>query len=252
MYHKGAIESYPLQIYTSALLFSPTGSLVKQLFQHEEPEQLTVTPPMSDGWSSCLQTLEDHNSIVRVSCVAFSHNSAMLASTSYKTLNIWDAGSGARLQMLKGHEHDISLVTFARDSTRLASVSSDTVKIWDAHSGTCIKTLEGHKNVAFSHDLAMMASASYDTIKIWDSSEGGKGACRQVLDDRIGVVSYMTFSHDSTRLATASYATIKIWNRTSGARLLTLSDHHDLVTSMAFSSNSTKLASSSDDQTVIV
>ncbi|KAF2022866.1 HET-domain-containing protein, partial [Setomelanomma holmii] len=33
MYHKGAIESYPLQTYVSALLFSPTGSLVRQQFQ---------------------------------------------------------------------------------------------------------------------------------------------------------------------------------------------------------------------------
>jgi hypothetical protein len=38
MYHKGAIEGYPLQTYASALLFSPTGSLIRQLFQREEPE----------------------------------------------------------------------------------------------------------------------------------------------------------------------------------------------------------------------
>ena len=42
MYHKQAIESYPLQTYASALLFSPTGSLVRQLFQHEEQERITI------------------------------------------------------------------------------------------------------------------------------------------------------------------------------------------------------------------
>ncbi|KAF2628723.1 hypothetical protein BU25DRAFT_439225 [Macroventuria anomochaeta] len=73
MYHKGAIESYPLQTYASALLFSPTGSLIRHLFQHEEPQEITIRPAMSDGWSACLQTLESHSSSVR--SVALSHDS---------------------------------------------------------------------------------------------------------------------------------------------------------------------------------
>ena len=99
MYHKGAIERYPLQTYASALLFSPTGSLIRRLFQHEEPKTITIWPAMSDGWSACLQTLEGHSSIV--TSVAFSHDSAQLASASYdNTVKIWDASSGACLQTL--------------------------------------------------------------------------------------------------------------------------------------------------------
>ncbi|OAG12146.1 HET-domain-containing protein [Paraphaeosphaeria sporulosa] len=76
MYHKQAIESYPLQTYTSALLFSPTGSLIRQLFRHEEPRGIAIMPAMSDSWSACLQTLEGHSGL------------------------IWDASSGACLQTL--------------------------------------------------------------------------------------------------------------------------------------------------------
>ena len=61
MYHKGAIEGYPLQAYTSALLFSPTGSLIRQLYEHEEPKAISVKPILSEGWSACLQTLEGHS-----------------------------------------------------------------------------------------------------------------------------------------------------------------------------------------------
>ncbi|KAF2749610.1 HET-domain-containing protein, partial [Sporormia fimetaria CBS 119925] len=61
MYHKGAIESYPLQLYGSALLFSPTDSVIRKLFQHENPEGITIRPAMSSGWSACLQTLEGHS-----------------------------------------------------------------------------------------------------------------------------------------------------------------------------------------------
>jgi WD40 repeat protein len=107
MYHKGAIEGYPLQTYASALLFSPTGSLIRQLFQHEEPKGVRVRPTMSDDWSACLQTLEGHSGFVY--SVAFSHDSTRLASASGdNTVKIWDASSGACLQTLEGHSGRVS------------------------------------------------------------------------------------------------------------------------------------------------
>jgi len=37
MYHEQAIENHPLQLYVSALIFSPALSPVRSLFKHEEP-----------------------------------------------------------------------------------------------------------------------------------------------------------------------------------------------------------------------
>jgi WD40 repeat protein len=184
MYHKSAVEGYPLQTYASALMFSPTGSLIRRLFQDEAPEEVCVRPTLSNDWSACLQTLEGHSSYI--SSVAFSHDSKRLASSSWdSTVKIWDASSGACLQTLEGHSGAVHSVAFSHDSTRLASASDDsTVKIWNASSGACLQTLEGHSNyvssVAFSHDLKRLASASRDsTVKIWDTSSG---ACLQTLE----------------------------------------------------------------------
>jgi WD40 repeat protein len=80
MYHKGVIESYPLQTYASALLFSPTDSVTRRLFQHEEPKGITIKPAIGDSWSACLQTLEGHSS--EVMSVVFSHDLSKLASAS--------------------------------------------------------------------------------------------------------------------------------------------------------------------------
>ena len=191
MYHQRAIESFPLQIYISALLFSPTASQIRQLFQHEEPEGITIKLGMGDSWSACLQTFEGHSSTVR--SVVFSHNSTRLASASSdNTVKIWDANSGACLQTLKGHSEQVSSVAFSYDSTQLASGSDDsTVKIWDANSGACLQTLKGHSeqvsSVAFSYDSTQLASGSDDsTVKIWDANSG---ACLQTLEGYSGRVS---------------------------------------------------------------
>ncbi|MCJ1448057.1 MAG: hypothetical protein MMC23_008570 [Stictis urceolatum] len=225
MHNKRAIETSPLQAYVSALLCSPTGSLIRGLFQHEEPKWITIKPVVHDGWSACLQTLEGHSE--SVGSVAFSHDSTRLASASFdRTVKIWDTSSGACLQTLEGHNGSVESVAFSHDSTRLASASGDmTVKIWDTSSGACLQTLEGHNgsvnSVAFSHDSTRLASASFDrTVKIWDTSSG---ACLQTLEGHNSYVNSVAFSHDSTRLASGSEdETVKIWDTSSGACLQTL------------------------------
>ncbi|KAH8894466.1 NACHT-domain-containing protein, partial [Thozetella sp. PMI_491] len=59
-YHRAVIESSPLQIYASALIFSPTQSPIRRQFQAEEPQWLITKPHMDSGWSACLTTLEGH------------------------------------------------------------------------------------------------------------------------------------------------------------------------------------------------
>ncbi|KAI9766187.1 MAG: hypothetical protein M1839_005017 [Geoglossum umbratile] len=218
MYHKWAIENSPLQAYASALVFSPARSLIRGLFKEEEPKYITIKPATGDKWGACLQTLEGHSNSVH--SVAFSHNSAWLASASGdQTVKIWDASSGECLQALEGHSNSVQSVAFSHNSAWLASASADqTVKIWDANSGECLQTLEGHSDwvysVASSHDSAWLASASGDqTVKIWDTSSG---KCLQTLEGHSNPVCSVAFSHNSAWLASASWdQTVKIWDTSS-------------------------------------
>jgi WD40 repeat protein len=131
MYHKQGIENAPLQAYGSALLFSPTGSLIRKLFQDEEPEHVKIKPSMADSWSACLQTLEGHSS--SVNSVTFSHDSTQLASASAdKTVKIWDVSSGACLQTLN---MDRILYNISFDGTS-SYLHSDIGTIAPSSSGT--------------------------------------------------------------------------------------------------------------------
>src|SRR5271168_3410815 len=80
LYNRHVIERAPLQVYASALIFSPTVSIIRKIFQEEEPSWIKICPKVADNWSLCLQTLEGHTR--SVSSVAFSHDGRWLASGS--------------------------------------------------------------------------------------------------------------------------------------------------------------------------
>ena len=138
-----------------------------------------------------LNTPEGHKELV--SCIAFSHDGALLASASDdNTIKLWDAATGVTLKTLEGHTHSaasveffrgnivgwVPSITFSLDSTLLASASRDkTVRLWDTTTGTALRTLEGHtevvSSVALSRDGTLLSSSSRDkTVRILDAIIG--------------------------------------------------------------------------------
>lgn len=154
MYHKHAIENYPLQVYASALLFSPSRSLIKRLFNEQSLTYVEINPAIQERWNACLLTIEGHRG--GVNSVIFSHDSARLASASYdKTIKVWNASTGECIQTLEGHSNVVNSVVFSHDSTRLASASDDrTIKVWNASTGECLQTLQiGERISTISFDI---------------------------------------------------------------------------------------------------
>lgn len=64
------LKDAPLQIYSSALLFAPQASVIRQIFVGQIPEGIEMLSRREGNWDACRSTLEGHSDFF--SAVAFS------------------------------------------------------------------------------------------------------------------------------------------------------------------------------------
>ncbi|OQE36694.1 hypothetical protein PENCOP_c011G02558 [Penicillium coprophilum] len=251
--HYHTLTNWPLQIYSSAVIFSPESSVVRRKNMYKIPGWLRRIPPMENHWTFLIQTLARHSRQVRA--MAFSPDGKHIVSGSDdKTIKLWDAMTGDLQKTLEGHSHQVTAVAFSPDGKYIVSGSDDeTIKLWDTTTGVLQKTLVGHshqvKAVAFSPDNKHIISSSDDqTIKLWDTITGD---LQKTLEGHSHQVRAIAFSPDSKYIASGSDdKTIKLWDTITGDLQKTLEGHSHQVRAIAFSPDSKYIASGSNDKTI--
>jgi WD40 repeat protein len=99
------------------------------------------------------------------------------ASAGGTTVHVWDAASGAEVQVIpQTAGENVTTLSFSPDGRRLAAAGSGAkIKIWDTETGLELLTLTGHTSwiwtMSFSPDGRRILSGSGDkTVRIWDAS----------------------------------------------------------------------------------
>lgn len=280
MTHWEVIEGTPLQVYVSALLFSPSKSEVLQNFQREKPNWVRISPSPKAHWTAQRQVFNTRTTLEQV---ALSPCFTMVASGSdYGNLKIWNLSENRCIHALEAHENEMIVsVDFSKHSLLVSSSFSYTF-IWEPSGGKCLKTLPGanyskfaHKlnllawsaegkiNICevmdwadllaidlhgenamildFSHDSTLLvAVVSDETMRIW---EIGNGTCLKIIQTGPGVLD-AKFSFDASLVVSASvYSAASVWETSSGSRLFNLDLHGETVHSVAFLHESSIIAS---------
>ncbi|KAL4881156.1 WD40-repeat-containing domain protein [Aspergillus karnatakaensis] len=205
-------EIDPSQLYSSALIFAPRHSRIKEVFNDIQPSW-PLLPKVADTWGSKQQTFRAHSKPVKA--LAFSPNSRLLASGSEDaTIKLWDATTRELRHELAGHSDDILSLAFCGDS-KLASGSGDgTIKLWDPVRGKLLQTLgvEGGfqvHTIAYSQH-GLIAGSHGGSVNLWDASSGQLK--RELKGHRNHVIS-VAFSPDGCKIVSASMGdTVKVWN----------------------------------------
>ncbi|KAK6356001.1 hypothetical protein TWF718_000374 [Orbilia javanica] len=176
LYNRSIADYAPLQIYSSAIIFSPKSSIVRQTFRNAVPRWIHRFPEAPEFWDARLQTLEGNANYV--AAVAFSPDGNQLASgPRHGPITIRDAATGQETGTHDSIRGVLALV-FSPDSKQLIVASEETI-ILNIATGDQVKVdtegvgdyLESRatRTAAISPDCKYLARLSDSgTIRVWD------------------------------------------------------------------------------------
>lgn len=252
--HYHTLSHWPLQIYSSAIIFSPESSVVKGENLHKVPVWLGRAPPMEDSWTPMIQALAGHLETVRI--ITFSPDGKQIASGSEDgIIKLWDTVTGSLQQTLSGHSKEITAMAFLPDGKLIMSGAHEgSVMLWDTTTGDRqdwfhLQPPEERGSspyaLAFSADCRQIAAAGYshdnELIMLFDAATGD---LQKILTGHSNTILALAFSPDDMQLISSYWdGIIKLWDTTTGDLQRTLVGHTNSVSTMAFSPDGKQIVS---------
>ncbi|OQE21964.1 hypothetical protein PENSTE_c011G07970 [Penicillium steckii] len=254
--HFDTIVTWPLQIYSSAIIFSPESSLVRKANIDKVPPWLTKLGNVEHEWEALIQARNPH--LKKTRTVAFSPDGQYLATGSDDcTIRLWDSTNGWFYRSLTVDSVQIKTLAFSPDSKKIVfGTAYDSlykkIRFRDATAADIQKSFVGHmgpvKNHLWPHGKQIVFKSCDRNVHILDITTG---EIERTLSGHSGTVNTVAFSPDGRHIVSGSFdRTIKIWDATTGELEKTLIGHSRPVNSIAFSPNGKQIVSGSFETTI--
>ncbi|PYH73670.1 uncharacterized protein BO88DRAFT_484569 [Aspergillus vadensis CBS 113365] len=249
-------KDFPLQLYSSALLFAPEKCTIRNTFSHCVPPYFSRLPRVPEYWGAELQILEV--GAATVNYLEFSPDGQMLLTHDH-SLKLWETRTGDLRNTLEGFaSYRRGDGAFSPDGTLVAwaNRNSSTILLWDSHSGTLRHILEGEYDtnaIAFLSNEKLV-SASFDGIlTTWSTISGElqQIVCLKYEEVEKGpwlLCHVAELTRDGGILArTLKNGTIELWDTVKAELRHTLKSHGEIIYSLALSPDGKLLASGSEN-----
>lgn len=251
--YRWILENAPLQLYCSALLFTPTDSELRSEFEHLIPLWITRKPKMAERQTALVSELEGHTG--HVQSLAFAPSADLLASGSEDgAIKIWDYNTGTALYELDNsdpaHYVDISpngravASTSHDDKVKVTEFAEGMTRTWSCGPDARIVA------VTFSpKDSNILASLSKSgTLQIWDIENRRERFSFEVPEKRGRTLA---FSPGGDFIAAGfgsdKDGAVRVWGTEKGEIRTEFRGHSSYITALAISFDGKTVASGSRD-----
>lgn len=157
------IEEAPLQIYNSALVFSPTNSIIRKTFDLNQPIFIKQMPQVDSDWSPCVQTFEfndkgfgDHLDLIYLS------GGKLMAGYEWGTVKIWDLEKASFLRefYVRGDEIKKYLRT---PEGRVIIIGKKHIQLWNMENQQCLEIFPYPRKDSYGTELDFDLTATLST-----------------------------------------------------------------------------------------
>ncbi|KAJ5288032.1 hypothetical protein N7478_003718 [Penicillium angulare] len=192
--HREAIERYPLQIYSSCLIFSPDNNIVKlKLYEKERASWLIKPPIIRHTWNSSTHTIETSGgSILALSWSQDGKHMMYVTGSSF--LKTFDTNTGHCISSVFLHQIESALryrcMAWSFDKSRIAFLAPDKLTVWSCHTGKCLQSItvdDGNRHIpssiSWSKDGEQLATLQYHYDDDDDDDDYGPTYSRLMVFD---------------------------------------------------------------------
>ncbi|PVF91596.1 WD40 repeat-like protein, partial [Serendipita vermifera] len=238
------LQASALHVYTSGLLFIPTGTRLAKIYRKQfEGDLPDIVCGLDTHWPH-YQTLAGHR--YGVDCFSISPDGTRIVSGSCDAVQMWDATTGASIGTPLDVDSSIVYLEFSSDISHvIVGTRSGSLTRWYWSSDEIITIqlkCNGHViSLVFSPDENRVIICSY----LW-----GLGSCdvttgeliSMLFEDDVNYVTRFSSSPNRSRVICAHDGSIYLWDAMTGQRIGTASLGDASIKCLAFSPDGFQIA----------